>query len=128
MTTLIIKSLVFGFVTGTLFFGIAPLGLGIAFVEFLRPILIPGVNLFQPFWQSTSGSMSLALGLFLNGIIYAMLFLSFSLIRKHVTNKKAKHLASFLLALSFLAVTGMLTNTYLLLTSPDKSWIFRIGA
>ncbi len=128
MTKLIIKSLVFGFMMGTLFFGIAPLGLGIAFVEFLRPILIPGVNLFQLFWQSTSGSVSLTLGLFLNGMIYTMLFLSFSLIRKHLTSTKAKHLASLLVALSFLAVTGMLTNTYLFLTSPDKSWIFRIGA
>jgi len=128
MTKLIIKSLVFGFVIGAIFFGIAPLGLGIAFVEFLRPILIPGIVLFQPFWQSTTGSMRLILGLFLNGIIYTILFLSFSLIRKHVMSRKAKQLTTLLVILSFLAVTGMLTNVYLLLTSPNKSWIFQIGA
>ena len=31
-------------------------------------------------------------------------------------------------SLVFLAITGMLTDLYFLFTSPDKSWIFRIGA
>lgn len=128
MTKLIIKSLVFGFVIGTIFMGIAPLGLGIAFVEFLRPLLIPGINLLQSFWQSPGGSPALLLGLFLNGIIYAMLFLSFSLSRKQVVSRKAKHLISWLVALLFLAVTGMLTNVVVLLSSENRSWIFQLGA
>ncbi len=127
MTKVIIKSLVLGFIIGTVFFGLAPFGLGIAFVEFLKPILIPGIDLFRLFWQNTPGSSPLVPGLILNGIIYTLLFFTILLIRKHVISIKVKFLTILFVVLSFLAVTGMFTNVYLFLTSPNKSWIFEIG-
>lgn len=128
MTKLIRRSLIYGFIAGTVFFAIAPLGLGIAVIEFLRPILIPGVSLFQLFRQNLTGIGTLILGLILNGIIYSLLFLSFSLAREYVTGRKAKLLTSVLVSLAFLTATGMLGKLVLLLTSADKSWIFQIGA
>ncbi len=123
-----IKSLVLGFMIGTVFFGIAPLGLGIALVEFLRPILIPGIDLFRPLYASGSGSWPWIFGFILNGLIYTALFLSILLIQKHVAHRKGKFVMILFVSLVFLAITGMLTNFYLFLTSPNKSWILRIGA
>lgn len=128
MTRVLIKSLVLGFAVGTVFLGIAPLGLGIAFVEFLRPILIPGIDLFRTLYQSESGSLPWIIGLILNGLIYTALFLSILLIQKHVAHRKGKFVMILFVSLVFLAITGMLTNFYLFLTSPNKSWILRIGA
>ncbi len=129
MTKVIIKSLVLGFIIGTVFLGIAPLGLGIAFVEFLRPILVPGIDLFRSLYQSGSGSLPwiFGFGFILNGLIYTILFLSISLLKKYVVNRKVKLLTILAAILTFLATTGMLTNLYSFLTSPNKSWIFRIG-
>lgn len=123
-----IKSLVLGFMLGTVFFGIAPLGLGIAWVEFLRPILIPGIDLFRPLYPSGSGSLPWIFGFILNGLIYTALFLSIFAVRKHVVHRKVRLLMILSVSLVFLAITGMLTDLYFLFTSPDKSWIFRIGA
>ncbi len=123
-----IKSLVLGFIIGTLFFGIAPLGLGIALVEFLRPILIPGIELFRPLYPNGSGSWPWIFGFILNGLIYTALFLSIFAVRKHVVDRKVRLLMILSVSLVFLAITGMLTDLYFLFTSPDKSWIFRIGA
>ena len=123
-----IKSVVSGFVLGTVFFAIAPLGLGIGLIEFFRPILIPGVALLQLFRQNATGSMALLLGFLLNGVIYSLLFLSFSVVEKQAMSRKAKQLATLLVVLAFLGTTGMLGNLYLFLTSADKSWILQIGA
>ncbi len=128
MTKVIIKSLVLGFIIGTVFLGIAPLGLGIAFVGFLRPILIPGIDLFRPLYQSGSGSLPWIFGFILNGLIYTALFLSILLIQEHVVQRRAKVLMILFVSLIFLAITGMLTNLYLFFTSPNKAWILRIGA
>lgn len=128
MTKFYRKPLVYGFVVGVLFFVLAPLGLGIAIIQFLRPILIPGVALFQLFLRDFTGAMGLILGLVLNGVIYSMLLLSFALVRKHIASRNGKFLTTAVVCLVFLAATGMLTNIYLLLTSPDKSWIFQVGA
>lgn len=128
MSKLIRQALIYGFVTGTLLFVIAPLGLGIAMIEFLRPILVPGIGLLQLFWQSPAGAVVLVSGLLLNGVIYSMLFLSISLLREQAFSRNTKLLTAVLVTLVFLAATGMLTNIYLLLVSPDKSWIFQIGA
>lgn len=128
MTRLTINSLAYGFVAGIVFFALAPLGLGIAMIEFLRPLLIPGVALFQLFWRDLTGAAGLILGLVLNGMIYSILFLSFALVRKHITSRNGKLLTVVVVCLVFLAATGMLNNIYLLLTSPDKSWIFQVGA
>ncbi len=123
-----IKSLVPGFIIGTVFFGIAPLGLGIALVEFLRPILIPGIDLFRLLYPSGGGSLPWILGFILNGLIYTALFLSIFAVRKHVVDRKVRLVMILSVSLVFLAITGMLTDLYFLFTSPDKSWIFRIGA
>ena len=128
MTKVTIKSLVLGFIIGTVFLGIAPLGLGIAFVEFLRPILIPGIDLFRPLYQNGGGSLPWIFGFILNGLIYTALFLSILVIQKHAVHRKVKFLTIVFVSLVFLAITGMLTNFYLFFTSPNKSWIFRIGA
>jgi hypothetical protein len=127
MPKLILKSLVFGFIVGAIFLGLAPFGLVFAFVEFLRPILIPGIDLFRPLWQNTSGSSPWILGVTLNGLIYTILFLTILLIRKHVVSRKVKFLTIFFVVLVFLAITGMLTNFYYFLISPNKSWIFGVG-
>ena len=128
MTKVIIRSSVFGFIIGTVFLAIAPLGLGIAFVEFLRPILIPGIDLFRSLYPRGTGALPWIFGLILNGLIYTALFLSIVVIRKHVVRRKVKFLMILFVSLVFLALTGMLTNFYVLFTSPNKSWIFRIGA
>ncbi len=128
MTKVSITSLVLGFIIGTVFLGIAPLGLGIALVEFLRPILIPGIDLFRPLYQSGSGSLPWIFGFMLNGLIYTALFLSILLIQKHVVQRRVRVVMILFVSLVFLAITGMLTNFYFFFTSPDKSWIFRIGA
>ena len=123
-----IKSLVLGFIIGTVFVGIAPLGLGIALVEFLRPILIPGIDLFRLLYPSGGVSWLWIFGFILNGVIYTALFLSIFAVRKHVVDRKVRLLMILSVSLVFLAITGMLTDLYFLFTAPDKSWIFRIGA
>lgn len=123
----IIKSVVFGFIIGGVFLGVSPLGLSIAFVEFLRPILIPGIDLFRPLWKNTSSSSPWILGIILNGLIYTLLFISISLIRKQAVSIKVKFWEILFVVTTFLAITGMLTNLHYFLTSPNKSWIFRIG-
>ncbi len=123
-----IKSLVLGFSIGTVLFGIAPLGLGIALVEFLRPTLIPGIDLFRLLCPSGGGSLPWIFGFILNGLIYTALFLSIFAVRKHVVDRKVRLLMILSVSLVFLAITGMLTDLYFLFTSPNKSWIFRIGA
>lgn len=128
MTKVIIRSSVLGFIIGTVFLAIAPLGLGIAFVEFLRPILIPGIDLFRSLYPSGTGAWPWILGFILNGLIYTALFLSILVIQKQVGHRKVKFLMISFVGLVFLALTGMLTNFYLFFTSPNKSWIFRIGA
>jgi len=47
MAKLILKSLVYGFIFGILFFFLAPLGLQIRFIEQIKPILIPGLYLLR---------------------------------------------------------------------------------
>jgi hypothetical protein len=126
MTKVIIKSLVLGFIIGTVFLGVAPLGLGIALV--VRPILIPGIDLFRPLYQSGSGSLPWIFGFILNGLIYTALFLSILVVQKHVVHRKVRLLMILSVSLVFLAITGMLTDLYFFFTSPNKFWIIRIGA
>ncbi len=117
MTKVITKALVLGFIIGTVFLGIAPLGLGIAFVEFLRPILIPGIDLFRSLYLSGTGAWPWVLGLILNGLIYTALFLSILVIQKHAVHRKVKFLTIVFVSLVFLAITGMLTNFYFLIAN-----------
>lgn len=87
MTSLIIRALIYGFILGSLFFAIAPLGLGIYLIELLKPVLVPGVLLAQLILGNTAGSKPIILALFLNGIIYSIPFLAFSLTRANELNQ-----------------------------------------
>ena len=130
MTKLVIKSLIFGFIVGIIFFAIAPLALGIAFIEFLRPLLVPGVDLFKSFWQTT-GLIPTSQWIFaiaLNGFIYSIIFFAILLARKNIADRKTKLFTIVVIIIIFLLITGMLTNLYSLLTSPNKSWILDVGA
>jgi len=130
MTKLVVKSLMLGFIIGIIFFAVFPLGLVIAFVEFLRPLLIPGHDLFKSLWQ-TSGFVPASQWIFaiaLNGVIYTILFFSILLIKKNVTDSRMKFFVIVVVILMFFSVTGMLTNLYYFFISPNKSWIFQIGA
>ncbi len=88
MRILIIKSTLIGFILGTIFFGIAPLGLGLSVIETLRPVLIPGVTVIQLLGVNTSGSVALISALFLNGLIYSMLVLSILAARSQLTKSE----------------------------------------
>jgi len=121
-----IRSLLLGFGTGTLFFLISPLGLGIAMVEFFKPVLAPGVSLVVLFSKGGGGPLLLPIGLILNGLTYSVFFLSLGLVNLHLNQHQI--LARIAVVLGFLTATGMLYNVILLLTSPDKSWIFQVGA
>lgn len=87
MAKLIIRSLVYGFIIGSILFAIAPLGLGIYFIELLKPLLVPGVLLTQFILGNTVGSKPILLALFLNGMIYSIPFLAFSLIQRERETK-----------------------------------------
>ncbi len=73
MKKLIVKSTLIGFIIGSMFFVIAPLGLGLTVIEFLKPVLIPGVTFIQLLGQNTIGVFPLTLALFMNVIIYSIL-------------------------------------------------------
>jgi hypothetical protein len=49
MNRIMLKALAYGFTLGTIFFVIAPLGLGISLIESLKPVLVPGVFLHKGF-------------------------------------------------------------------------------
>ena len=123
MTKLIIKSLFFGFIVGVIFIVIAPLALGIAFIENLRPILIPGVALSKSIWP-TADSVSTGQWIFailVNGLVYSILFFAVLLARKNIVGRKTKLFIIVVIMLIFLLITGMLTNLYALFISPNKS-------
>ena len=76
MSKLAIKSTVIGFILGTVFFVIAPLGLGITFIESLKPVLVPGVAAIQLLGVNTDGALLMISALFLNGLIYTLVVFS----------------------------------------------------
>ena len=130
MTKLVIKSLLYGFVLGIVFFAAAPLALGIAFIEFLRPILIPGIGLLNSF-RETTGSVPVSQWIFaiaLNGFIYSILFFAILFARKNISDRKTKRFAIMVIVIIFFLLTGMLANLYSFFISPNKSWIFDVGA
>lgn len=79
MTKSIVKSLLCGFILGCILFAIAPLGLGVYFIEQLKPALVPGVYLCRFMIGNSTGFNTILLSLFLNGIIYSIPFLVISL-------------------------------------------------
>jgi hypothetical protein len=126
-----IKPLIFGFFTGVLLLPVAILGLVVAFIEFLRPVLMPGIELLRALPEGILQSFPIGLliaGVVLNGIIYALLFFLISLVQGNITNKGMKVAAITLVILGFLTATGMVVNFLDFLASPNKSWIFEVGA
>jgi hypothetical protein len=93
MVKLILKSIISGFVLGTVLFVVAPLGLAIYFIEYLKPVLIPGVSLAQFFLGNTDSITPMILAFIFNGLIYSIPFLGFSLIRAYVAKKKETELS-----------------------------------
>ena len=87
MAKLHIKPIIFGFILGIAFFGIAPLGLGIWFIEYLKPILVPGIFLAQLASGDAIGLVPLIFAVFLNGIIYSIIILAISLVPAYLINK-----------------------------------------
>ena len=137
MKKIIVKSLKLGFIVGLIFFAIAPLGLAIAFFEFLSPVLLPGKKLIHILWPLSPpgvfGQVRIPANwwlslIMLNGLVYSIFFFTIFLTRKIIANRTSKWIAISTIVLIFLAATGMLTNIYFLCTSPDKSWILQVGA
>ena len=124
-----LRPLLIGFGAGILLFGVSLLGLAVAMVEFLRPVLIPGINLVRVFVVNpTSTTLPILAGIVLNGVIFALLFTSFSQISQRLTSPGKKRVAIIVLVLSFLLVTGMANELYGFWNSSNKSWIWQLGA
>ena len=133
MFRLIRQSIGSGFLVGTILMMLTPLGMLITIVDFLNPLFMPGVRLFQFFYhplEKSAGVTSTVLflsAILSNGIVYSLFFLSINMTQQYVKHKTARRIGIFVIILLFLALTGMLYNIYLLLQMPDKFGIFRIG-
>jgi hypothetical protein len=124
------KAILAGFIVGAIGVVIAPLGLQIAAIEFFRPILIPGIDVLQPLWLHAFGAVispAWLLGLILNGVAYATLFLIISLIRLCGFSGVIIWLMTLAVIFAFLAFTGMLTRICDWFTPLYRSWIAPIG-
>ncbi len=88
MKELLLKSTIAGLILGTLFFAIAPLGLGLSLIESLKPVLAPGVYLVQLLGKNTVGLIPLLLALCLNVFIYSLLVLSILLSHAHLSRSE----------------------------------------
>ncbi|MFT4887105.1 MAG: hypothetical protein ACJA2D_001816 [Pseudohongiellaceae bacterium] len=86
MNRIYLKSTVLGFALGSILFVIAPLGLGIYIIEFLKPAFVPGLLITQLLIGSTVGAISIIIALALNGLIFTIPFLTYFLTKR---NKKA---------------------------------------
>ncbi len=82
MNRIILKALAYGFTLGTIFFVIAPLGLGISLIESLKPVLVPGVFLAQGILGNTTGIGSIVFALLLNVTVNTILFSGIFSLRK----------------------------------------------
>lgn len=74
MNRIMVKALAYGFTLGTIFFVIAPLGLGISLIESLKPVLVPGVFLAQGILGNTTEIGSMIFALSLNGAVYTIFY------------------------------------------------------
>ncbi|MEQ8952514.1 MAG: hypothetical protein RL120_00130 [Gammaproteobacteria bacterium] len=78
---LLARSLFAGFLLGISLAMMAPLGLGIYPIEFLRPVLIPGFMLTQLLLGNEVGLFYLLLGVILNCLVFFMVIFAWSLLR-----------------------------------------------
>jgi len=86
MKKMIMQSVTMGLILGTLFFALAPLGLGLSFVEIMKPVLAPGAYLVRFSGTSTAGIIPIALALLLNVLIYSLLVMGILVTRSHFTD------------------------------------------
>lgn len=121
MTRLLLKALVYGFITGAVLLVLAPLGLTIAFVEFLKPVLAPGVSLLHMVSGNVVGIAFWMLAVVLNGLVYAAFTFGLLFVCQRVSNRKARVVTMMQVILTFLAFTGMLGQLYRFIISPAKS-------
>ncbi|MCF7980778.1 MAG: hypothetical protein K9K86_02265 [Pseudomonadales bacterium] len=77
MKRIILKSLICGFVVGTILFAIAPLGLGISLIEILKPVMVPGIVVTQLILGDSVGVLPIAIALLINGVIFTIPFAAF---------------------------------------------------
>ena len=84
MKKVILRSTIIGFILGTLFFALAPLGLGLSLFEILKPVLVPGVYFVQFAGINTVGLLPMALALSLNVVIYSILVMSIFYLYMHI--------------------------------------------
>ena len=82
MNRIMFKALAYGFTLGTIFFVIAPLGLGISLIESLKPVLVPSVFLPQGILGNTTGIGSIVFALLLNVTVNTILFSGIFSLRK----------------------------------------------
>lgn len=77
-----LKSVLWGFALGSIFFVIAPLGLGLHIIEILKPALVPGLLITQLLTGSTGGAIFIIVALALNGLIFTIPFLAYFLTKE----------------------------------------------
>ena len=82
MNRIMFKALAYGFTLGTIFFVIAPLGLGISLIESLKPVLVPSVFLAQGILGNTTGIGSIVFAMLLNVTVNTILFSGIFALRK----------------------------------------------
>jgi len=85
MNRVFLKSIICGFVVSLIFFTIAPLGLGILFIEILKPVLVPGIYVTQYILGNSVGILPVTLSLILNWVIITIPFAVFFIIRARKT-------------------------------------------
>ncbi len=120
------KPLILGFITGVVLVFVSTLGLVIGLVEFLQPLLSPGTELLRGRAENLPVN-PLLLGLLLNGLIYMVLFGLISL-AKQLKERWMRVTAIVLIFIVFIFATGMTNHIMASIASPDKSFIFGVGA
>ena len=82
MKRICLKSIICGFVLGSILFAIAPLGLGISLIEFLKPVLAPGTLITPLIFGNSAGAITIVVALTINGVMFTIPFLCYFLTRK----------------------------------------------
>jgi len=135
---LIKKSLKWGVIVSVISIMIAPFGLSIALVEFLAPVLMPSrfvapllfyiFGLISPNLILEMSWLFIGIIVIFNVVVYSIFIFSILIIRERIKSIKVKLFAILLTILVFLFISGMFANLYYFIISPNKSWIFMIGA
>ena len=84
MKRIYVRSILGGYLLGTIFFAVAPLGLGISLIELLKPVLAPGALVTRQVMGSSTGIIPILVALAINGAIFTLLFFFYFLKTKKV--------------------------------------------